>query len=177
MGPSQDGSLCRLSLAAHPARGLAYLQGQLVSKEGANEIAGVSADPAQEEPQGQGLVHVARLAGLDVLAVAEEGDVCSGADSCDTAWRVKWEQPTWNSGAGAASAQGVAWELILPAGGILMGLSLPFGDSYQGIPSKPGALWDMHLSRESHCMIDSPPQRSLGGDLGLYRVLMFCVRP
>ena len=64
-----------LSLAAHPAGGPAHLQGQLISEEGANEIAGVSADPAQEEPQGQGLVHVARLAGLDVLAVGEEGDV------------------------------------------------------------------------------------------------------
>lgn len=61
--------------ATHSARGPAYLQGQLVSKEGADEVAGVSANPAQEEPQRQGLVHVARFAGLDVLAVDKEEEM------------------------------------------------------------------------------------------------------
>lgn len=65
-------------LGSPPCPGPAHLQGQLVSKERTDEVAGVSANPAQEEPQGQGLVHVARLARLDVLPAAEE-ETCAQA--------------------------------------------------------------------------------------------------
>lgn len=76
--------LCHGCPRSPPCPGLAHLQGQLVSEEGADEVAGVSANPAQEEPHGQRLVHVARLAGLDVLAVAErETHAQSGAKGRD----------------------------------------------------------------------------------------------
>lgn len=63
-----------------PAPRQTHLQGQLVSEEGADEVAGIPSNPAQKEPQRQRLVHVARPAGFDVLAAAEEGDAGSGQE-------------------------------------------------------------------------------------------------
>lgn len=75
-------------LGSPPCPGPAHLQGQLVSEERADEVAGVSTNPAQEKPQGQGLVHVARLAGLDVLPVAERETRAQGPRAVTSPRRV-----------------------------------------------------------------------------------------
>lgn len=46
----------------------AHLQRELVCQEGAHQVAGVAAQPQQQEPDGDGAVHVARLAGAVVLS-------------------------------------------------------------------------------------------------------------
>lgn len=71
-----------------PCPGLAHLQGQLVSKERADEVAGVATNPAQKKPQGQGLVHVAHLAGLDVLSAAQREMQAQGPRAVALPWRV-----------------------------------------------------------------------------------------
>lgn len=44
-----------------------HLQWELVCQEGAHQVAGVTSQPQQQEPDGDGAVHVARLAGTVVL--------------------------------------------------------------------------------------------------------------
>lgn len=44
-----------------------HLQWELVCQEGAHQVAGVTSQPQQQEPDGDGSVHVARLAGTVVL--------------------------------------------------------------------------------------------------------------
>lgn len=154
-GPNRGEDASAMAVPGSPPcpRGPAHLQGQLVSEEGADEIAGVSADPAQEEPQGHGLVHVARLAGLDVLAAVEE-DPCSGAEGCETwnsqrgsAWRGQWLRA-----AGPSRRQDLCWPFFALWGFLLRH------------PFQARSLMGHASFRESCHDKDSPPERP--GDLG-----------
>lgn len=153
MGPS----LCRgqpplpwPSSVARPTPGLTHLQRQLVSEEGADEVAGVSSDPAQKEPQRQRLVHVACPAGLDVLAAAkEEEDAGSGREGARAGEAGKSPVSPSCRQAGAAGA-----------------FRCPLGILTSGFSSNQGTLWQVHLSRVIHSIPQIPLQSTLESSSG-----------
>lgn len=134
-----------------------HLQGQLVSEEGADEVAGIPSNPAQKEPQRQRLVHVPRPAGFDVLAAAEEGDAGSGQEGA----RAREE--------GTSPVSPSCWQ------GEAAGASrCPLGILTRRFSSNQGTQRQLHLSRSIHSIPQTPLQSTLESPS---RDLVFCVRP
>lgn len=59
-------------MSANHKNAAAHLQRELVCQEGAHQVAAVAAQPQQQEPDGEGAVHVARLAGTVVLPACRQ---------------------------------------------------------------------------------------------------------